>query len=778
MSKQKTFLSALVETLNQRAGSNNHGDQVAPVVLLWPDKERQFEPLIPLLRQHLPLLTLGDYNPAEHTGPAYWLRCVIDRTIADESLIPANEIPILYLPGIGYQDLRADEDTDKLLAPLVELQYRGSVWTQKKSLRDMTLVTFLTSLEVETGKDQATSHALQRALLKLAEEPVARLRAESPLRAAFFDALLNPDEARSLLLWLNDPVSFRQKSGDAGWASFCDVCVHKYEVHPVRDGQLVAAQKLGSREGNWSVIWNRFLEAPQAYPNLLDVLRRAKPDQLSLFILPGSWPQENEAAEDELRQSFLQQRDYLPQVVRQAVFALEKEHGQRRGWVWAQLGHSPLALALEHIVTLAQTSETALGGATVGDIRAAYTAWGWKVDAAVLAALASVERPEDSEAVKAVVNALYRPWLEQAASVLQKAVFAGSLAQTYPVTALPQPEAGTCLLFSDGLRYDLGQRLVSLLRSSQLTCTIDSHLVPLPSITSTAKNAIAPVAQDITGKAALGLEPLIRTSGTKMSSAVLRKLLENAGYQILQGHETGSDPTGKAWAELGAIDSYGHSHEQKLAHHVQKEIEELALRVKTLLDAGWKQVIIVTDHGWLLLPGGLPKADLPQHLTHLRKGRCAQLVDGANCTYPVAPWYWNSDVQIALAPNIHCFEAGKEYEHGGLSPQECFVPVITATNQNGTKTQPVTIKNVTWSGLRCKIELTGFVPGMKVDLRSKAGDASSSFLGDAVTPLADGRVSVLVENEDALGTSALIVVLKSDGSVSKQSATIIGGEEI
>ena len=152
MSEQQTFLSALVEVIKQRAESYNKNDQVAPVVLLWPDKERQFEPLMPLLRQHLPLLTFGPYNPAERTGPAYWLRCVIDRTLADESLLPANVTPILYLPGIGQQDLKANEDTDKLLAPLVELQYRGSVWTQKKSLRDWTLVTFLTSLGIDTGK--------------------------------------------------------------------------------------------------------------------------------------------------------------------------------------------------------------------------------------------------------------------------------------------------------------------------------------------------------------------------------------------------------------------------------------------------------------------------------------------------------------------------------------------------------------------------------------------------------------------------------------------------
>lgn len=773
MSEQQTFLSALVEALKQRAESYNQNYQAAPVVLLWPDKERQFAPLMPLLRQQLPLLTFGPYNPAERTGPAYWLRCVIDRTLADESLLPARVIPILYLPGIGQQDLKANEDTDKLLAPLVELQYRGSVWTQKKSLRDWTLITLLTSFDIDTGTDNATRTALQRTLVKLAAEPIARLRKDAPLRAAYFDALLNPDEARGLLLWLNEPAGYQQQSGGAEWASFCDVCANKYAFHPEHDGPLAAAQHLGLRQGAWEMVWRRFAEAPHAYPNLPDLLYRAKPEQLSLFGSPECWPQENRAAEEALRERFVQQSARVPQEVRQAVLALESEHGQRRNWVWAQLGQSPLAQALEHIVVLAQESERSFGGTTVADIRAAYTTWGWKVDSAALAALALGEQSEDSAAIKAVVNALYRPWLENAATVLQKAVFAGPMAQTYPVTALPQPESGTCILFSDGLRYDLGQRLVAALQAQQLACTIDSHLAPLPSITSTAKNAISPVAQEITGRTTPGLDPLLKSSGSKMASPVLRKLLERAGYQVLTGDDKG-DTGGKAWTELGAIDSYGHSHEQRLPRHVQQEVEELAQRVKALVDWGWKQVIVVTDHGWLLLPGGLPKAELPQHLTHMRKGRCAQLIDGAESEYQTVPWYWNSEVRIVLAPSIHCFEAGKEYEHGGLSPQECIVPVITVSNQDGTRTKPITITNVTWIGLRCRIQVSGIVPGMKVDLRTKASDASSSLLGATSTPLSDGKVSLVVENEDLAGMSALIVVLKSDGTVGKQIATIIG----
>ena len=130
-------------------------------------------------------------------------------------------------------------------------------------------------------------------------------------------------------------------------------------------------------------------------------------------------------------------------------------------------------------------------------------------------------------------------------------------------------------------------------------------------------------------------------------------------------------------------------------------------RVSELLDAGWKRVLVVTDHGWLVMPGRLPKAELPQHLTLERKGRCAVMKEGAQTDQATVPWYWDHSVCIAVAPGIACYEAGKEYEHGGLSPQECVVPVITITSGGGSELQGVGIKQILWKGLRCQVELTG-----------------------------------------------------------------------
>src|ERR1700730_17670660 len=101
MSDQVTFLDALVEAV-KRAGRYNKNDQVPPAVVLWTDKDRQWEALLPLLRECLPLLTFGQYKTGNRTGPANWLRCVIARTLPDNQLL-MEVTPIIYLPGISKQ---------------------------------------------------------------------------------------------------------------------------------------------------------------------------------------------------------------------------------------------------------------------------------------------------------------------------------------------------------------------------------------------------------------------------------------------------------------------------------------------------------------------------------------------------------------------------------------------------------------------------------------------------------------------------------------------------
>jgi hypothetical protein len=771
VSNRKTFLDTLTRALEE-AGHYNRNDQVGPAAVLWPDEQRQWEPLLPLLRERLPLLTLGDYDPTQRTGPSYWLRCMIGRTLP-EDLLPEDTVPIIYLPGYGKQHLRAIEDCPRPLQPLAELQYRGTLWLHPNG-RDWTVTGFLHGLGIPVGADNETKEALARALPRLAHEPLARLQKQAPLYAPFFNELVHPDAVRQILLWLGDPQVFRRQLTQEEWAAFCAICQQKYDMDPQTESHISAAGQLGKRTPEWDAVWQRYVEAPEAYPGIPEVLEQAQPSQLPLILgeLSPVWPQDSRTAEEHLREALTGLREKLPDEARTILWALEEEHGTRRNWVWAKLDQAPLATALKYLVTLAQLTERPLGGTDVAAIVDNYTSWGWQVDAAVLDALAAVQHENDVAAVKGATLPLYRGWLRDAAGKMQQAVLQDPQ-KNYVLEVVPKGEPATCILFSDALRYDVGQRLVADLARRGAECKVGSRLAALPTVTATAKPAASPAAGQIEGGDEPSLAPVAINTGTSINATSLRNLIRQEGWQILQEDE-GGDPTGRAWTEMGAIDVYGHQHGWKVAQHARAEVQSLADRVESLLLHGWKRIIVVTDHGWLMLPDGLPKAELPIHVTKVRKGRCAVLKTGAHTDQLVVPWHWNPDVCIAIARDIQCYEAGKEYEHGGISPQECILPVITVTLGEGAE-PPVTISDLKWSGLRCYVELQGASAEMAVDIRLKAGDPATSLVFEPKPPEADGSVSLLVPDEEHEGNAAFVVVTLGD-SLRAQQLTIVGGE--
>src|SRR6185295_10791460 len=104
-----TLAEQLAATLRTAAQAYAAGDQVAPCAVLWTDPERLWECVMPDLQPMLPeLFLLGSYAPAKRTGPALWLRCIEARVV--QGAPPVGTAPILYLPGISREKLRAAED--------------------------------------------------------------------------------------------------------------------------------------------------------------------------------------------------------------------------------------------------------------------------------------------------------------------------------------------------------------------------------------------------------------------------------------------------------------------------------------------------------------------------------------------------------------------------------------------------------------------------------------------------------------------------------------------
>jgi hypothetical protein len=209
------------------------------------------------------------------------------------------------------------------------------------------------------------------------------------------------------------------------------------------------------------------------------------------------------------------------------------------------------------------------------------------------------------------------------------------------------------------------------------------------------------------------------------------------------------------WDEIGRFDERGHALGADLATQAGDLLQEVAETVLPLTRQG-RKVRIVTDHGWLLMPGGLNQAPLVAGLTVAGgKGhRVATLKEGAATSYPRVPRSWDKGIILATATGARAFYTGVEYAHGGVSPPECILPVLDITAEAGAV--PVAIKP-TWHRLRLKVEVLGGA-GLMFDVRSNDDVFGPSILPKGARHLDDfGNDGVLIPDEYT-GTEVCLIV--------------------
>jgi hypothetical protein len=648
------------------------------------------------------------------------------------------------------------------------LHVNGKEWTPYAFL-----VSNHGGLRLDVAKDQATLEALADALPSLMSEPLSHLLGRR-LDAEFFNGLVAPDATGLLLRWLGDPEAFKQHRSDAEWKAFCEQCKADFRFDPVKEGPLKAAQFLANRGNHWSKVWQRFAEAPANYPGIVEWLKRAAPKVPTMFDSSKVWPNINEREERELQQALESLVDRPQGKVIRRVAELEAQHCGRRGYPWQKLGLSPLATALEPLAQLAGLCQAAPGAPTPEVYAEFYASDGWRVDAAALATMAACETPEQHGAVLGTVRAVYLPWLEKTARHLQQLIRDNGQSvskRTKPIAMA----AGRLVLFADGLRMDVAQQLAVKLAAVGIESKQDWEWSTIPSVTATAKPAASPIADTLQGgEAGDEFSTRLVSTGQLLTQDRFVTALKARGWQFLGSDQTG-DPSGSAWTEAGALDKRGHTEGWKLARSVDTEVRDLLSRIGALLNAGWTEVIVVTDHGWLLLPGGLPKVELKLFLAEHRWGRCAALKSDAQTNALAFKWHWNPAVTIASPPGAGCFPASMEYSHGGVSLQEMVTPVlrVIAARPTGGSARILEAK---WTGAKCRVLIGGHCVGVRVDVRTSQSDANTSLLADKqareTTP--DGKVTVFLENDSDIDKDAAIVLLDASGQVIDSLSNTLG----
>ena len=756
-----TVREKLVESILQCADKFG-GEEIAPVTILWTDKDGLWSTIAQMLQEDIPaLITYGAYNPTSKAGPAIWIRCMLAGVL--DGFVEGTSV--VYLPGVGRSDLRNAEDAERPLQPLIELQYRGILWAHPNG-KDWTPAAFLSSLGLDVAADESTKSALQERLLRLLDSDVSELKALGRLDSVKVRNL-GSDWPTAILAWMENP----SERGD-DWDAFRAACKTQYGFDPQSEGELGAAEHLAQASGAWAAVWSRFAHAPHRYPGTVQLLRGVVPPTGEGLFRPREegYPKLNSESEASLRAELSNAAQRDPAGARKRILELETEHGGRRKWVWCELGESPLASCLEHLSQCAQSTGNALGAISVEELMLRYVKHGWQADQAAWKAYAAVDS-NDAKIIGDLLRTIYLPWLQNAGENFS------TLCQKSPLKALwsqvADPLPGECLLFADGLRFDVAKMLEDELSRNGEIVELNHRVSGLPSVTPTAKPAVSPISDQFSGtESGAEFRPNITATGKALQMDAFRDLLSTKGIQALGINDSG-DPQGKGWTEAGALDRLGHDEGARLAKRIPEEVKMLCERIRALLDAGWKKVRVVTDHGWLWMPGGLPKAELPAYLAESRWGRCAALKDTATTSLHTVPWHYNPTVSIALPPGVSCFRAGTEYSHGGLSLQECVIPVLTVSS----KVEEITasIESVVWVGLRCKVKADGG-SGLRADIRTKPAESNSSVAFELKLLDADGQATLLV-SDDHEGLAVVVVLIDEAGRVVAKTPTSVGGTE-
>ncbi|UZD61110.1 BREX-1 system phosphatase PglZ type B [Brevibacterium sp. JSBI002] len=771
---------AVVQALRD-AAAFNEGTNSAPVAVLWPDPGHAWERVVGHLQEKVPILVLGKYEPEIARGPELWLRAVLSSP--ESADLPAHlaerdeQNPwVIYLPGISRGSVAEAMTLDDSLVPLAEIAIRSNWWPSAYSQAPWTPHSFLTSKQgagLDIASDSATKAALAQVLDKFLFEDIDNLKRIGRLDSSRLHRLVLDDTVRTLLEWMNEPDEVRASLEGSQWQALVASCKSVYGFGPENDGALTAASKLGSRTGKWGAVWQRFAENPSRYPNIPALLDQARPSTVALFgdtdLHPDSWPSWNRDQEDALRLSLATLGNHPDP--RGRIEELAAAHTSREDMVWAALGQAPLASSVGHLAELAGRVATVSAATDLNSQIEWYSEEGHMIDDLALRTIATAKTAQDRSAVARALGAIYDPWVDQSAREFQKAAVGAYHGQT----GLDVLE-GTCVVFVDALRYDLAIRVTR--RLSGVAAVVEPRQAAFPSVTPTGQPAVAPIKIGMAGGTAFDAAD---DQGRSVKGSVLRSALAEAGVQFLDWDTAQvGDPAGTAWTQTNMIDSLGHSHGRQLADLIDHHLDLVAERVRALLDAGWRNVVVVTDHGFLLPGQAAQKVHLPIQVTEgdaARKPRVARLkAAAARPNFQVLPWTWDSSVDMVSAPGAAAFESACLYEHGGLSLQECVIPVIRVARGASTS-ETVQIEGVRWTGQRCRIDFGPAEAEVVAEIRLRPADASSA-VGGPKPPTEPGEVKVLVDEEQAAaGETAWVVLLDGDEVVLAQTQTTVGGSE-
>lgn len=364
-------------------------------------------------------------------------------------------------------------------------------------------------------------------------------------------------------------------------------------------------------------------------------------------------------------------------------------------------------------------------------ILAWYVERGWRVDRAhrrMELARSELRRFGDLEDTLTAARIAYERWLDGLLDLFVSAVTDHALdtdglirqGEVHDRFVATGP-GRTAYVWVDALRYELGMELTDALGHITESVDIQPAVAAPPTITQVGMANLLPrAASDLR----LELEEnrlLVSIGGTPVNSVRQRRDLLRARHGSVADLDL-NDASQKGEKALGnaidgadlilirsqEVDSAGESGLLSVAwSHFQTVIGLLANVIARLAQCGVERVVICADHGFIALSQNLgaqrtvdPPAGAGTTKRRVFIGR-GGTPNEATAQVPLASCGIPGDLDLIVPRGLAVFRArgGRQFFHGGLSPQELIVPVIVVEPKRAPEPQKLKV-DITVAGAR------------------------------------------------------------------------------
>ncbi len=341
----------------------------------------------------------------------------------------------------------------------------------------------------------------------------------------------------------------------------------------------------------------------------------------------------------------------------------------------------------------------------------------------------------------------------------------------------------TAYVWVDALRYELGLDLAEALKPVAADVAVHAAVAVAPTITPVGMAGLLPGAAEQLRVGLNGDKITVSLGGTEVRDVAGRRDLLRARHGTVadldlndaaqKGEKALSHAIGDARLVLlrsQEVDASGESGMLSVAwSHFETVVSLLAGVIARLGQIGVERAVISADHGFIALGqdvGAQRVVDPPSGATGTVKRRVfvgrGGVPDPATVRVALADCGVTSDLDIVVPRGLAVFRAGggRQFFHGGLSPQELLVPVIVVSMTKSPRPQKLDVRvqvageRVTTGVFAATVEFSGDMFTDEVTVRVVAAGRSGAPVarivsGDGYDPergtisVPSGRASVL-----------------------------------